>query len=119
MSSPHTALAGLNELAEEVRRINKANGWRVTQPGDWCPGGDDEHGYRVYKIPAVLALIHSEVSEALEAFRVNDRINFDEELADIIIRLLDLCAGLVINIEAELLKKVEKNRHRAHRHGGC
>lgn len=42
-------------------------------------------------IPELLCLIHSEVSEALEAYRNNDDVNFREELADVAIRLF-ICA---------------------------
>jgi NTP pyrophosphatase (non-canonical NTP hydrolase) len=37
-------------------------------------------------VPEKLCLIHSEVSEALEAHRKDDKENFAEEIADIIIR---------------------------------
>ena len=60
----------LYEMIREVRDINKRNGFSLIIPGDW----EDN-----YKIPTVLALIHSEVSEALEAFRHNDKENFKEE----------------------------------------
>lgn len=69
-------------------------------------------------VPEILCLIHSEVSEALEAYRNHDDENFAEELADIGIRLLDAAEGYGINLEAEILKKHEKNKARSYRHGG-
>ena len=99
----------MNELAKEINEINTNNGWNVLQPSQW----DD-----TYKIPAILALIHSEVSEALEAFRKGDRANFDEELADVIIRVLDCSGGLGIDIDAVVRAKLEKNKTRGWRHGG-
>lgn len=110
---PHSVerpVGPLNELAREVIQINTANGWNVTTPENW-------HDNK-YKIPAVLALVTSEVSEALEAFRKNDRENFDEEIADVVIRCLDLCGGLGIDIDGEVARKLEKNRKRGFRHGG-
>lgn len=71
----------LQQLSTEIRTINQANGWVLVQESDW------EHPY---KIPAVLSLIHSEVSEALEGFRKNDKTNFSEELADIINTLISI-----------------------------
>ena len=53
----------LGELATEIRGINEANGWNLTEIRDWETND--------YKIPAILALIHSEASEALEAYRHN------------------------------------------------
>lgn len=99
----------LNELGSEILEINKANGWNVTTPENW----ED-----TYKIPAVLALITSETSEALEAFRNNDKDNFAEECADQIIRILDLTAGLEIDIDMILRVKLDKNKRRGYRHGG-
>jgi len=102
-------MSDLNELASEIREINRANGWNVTKHGDW---------EQEYKVPAILALIHSEVSEALEAFLGDDRNNFGEELADIIIRVLDCAPGLKIDIDECVRRKLEVNRQRGYRHGG-
>lgn len=100
----------LNELGKEIIEINTANDWKVTKPSDWS---ENE-----YKIPAILALIHSEASEALEGFRHDDKANFAEELADILIRVLDCASGLEIDMDATVRSKLEKNRQRGWRHGG-
>ncbi|MCL6612607.1 MAG: hypothetical protein K6T66_13820 [Peptococcaceae bacterium] len=47
----------------------------------------------------LIALIHSEVSEALEA---NSCADFCTELADICLRIMDLCGAYNINLEAVL-----------------
>jgi NTP pyrophosphatase (non-canonical NTP hydrolase) len=100
-----------DELGAEIIKINAANGWNTTTPDTWGQAN-------VYKIPAILALIHSEVSEALEAFRHGNRANFEEELADTLIRILDCTHGLGIDIGAAVLAKLEINRSRGFRHGG-
>jgi len=100
----------LNALSLEIVEINRKNGWKVATPDDWDSSD--------YKIPALLALIHSEVSEALEAFRHGDKDNFEEELADVLIRVLDCTGGLRIDIDAAVSKKLEVNRHRGYRYGG-
>lgn len=99
----------LKTLGLEIIEINKANGWNVTTPDDW---GD------TYKVPGVLALIHSEVSEALEGFRGGDKANFEEELADVLIRVLDCATGLGLDLDTAVAAKLDKNRARSFRHGG-
>lgn len=98
-----------NKLALQIIEINRANGWDVATPESW----EDTN-----KIPAVISLIHSGVSEALEAFRHDDKENFVEELGDIIIRVLDLTAGMGLDIDKAVADKLEKNKTRGYRHGG-
>lgn len=64
-----------------------------------------------------LMLIVSELGEAQEGLRHNDMDNFKEELADVAIRLGDLCGGLEIDLEAEIEKKMQKNKDRPYKHG--
>lgn len=78
-----------------------------------------KHGWwdKERPIPELLCLIHSEVSEALEAYRNNNSEEMAEELADIIIRVLDMAEGLKINITNEIIRKHEINKSREYRHG--
>jgi NTP pyrophosphatase (non-canonical NTP hydrolase) len=64
------------------------------------------------EIGTLLALIHSEVSEALEADRLGDRENFAEELADAVIRIADLAGGVAIDLEAAIVEKMARNAQR-------
>lgn len=64
-----------------------------------------------------LMLVCSEVAEAAEAVRKNDVVNFREEIADAIIRLLDIGGTTHMDIDAELAAKMEKNNQRPHKHG--
>ena len=62
-----------------------------------------------------IALIHSEVSEAYEAYRhknIDGKDGFKEELGDTIQRVLHLCAIFNIDIEEEILKKINSNKDR-------
>jgi NTP pyrophosphatase (non-canonical NTP hydrolase) len=65
----------------------------------------------------MLMLIVTELSEGMESYRTKDMENFREEIADTFIRLFDLCGGLEIDIEKEILKKMKKNRKRPYMHG--
>lgn len=68
-------------------------------------------------IGEALMLVVTELAEGMEAHRKQDDANFREELADTFIRLFDLCGGLGIDIEAEIMKKCEKNKTRPYKHG--
>lgn len=64
-----------------------------------------------------IALMHSELSEALEALRKENRENLAEELADCVIRILDYCGGNNIDLEKVLIEKIAKNMDRPYKHG--
>ncbi|MDP2938898.1 MAG: nucleotide pyrophosphohydrolase [Candidatus Omnitrophota bacterium] len=65
----------------------------------------------------MLMLVVTELSEAMESYRIQDKKNFNEEIADSFIRLFDLCGGLKIDIEKEIRKKMFKNKARPYKHG--
>lgn len=68
-------------------------------------------------VPVKLALVHTEVSEAIEADRKGDDENFGEEIADIFIRLGDLCGMKGIDIESIVASKMAYNESRPYLHG--
>jgi NTP pyrophosphatase (non-canonical NTP hydrolase) len=76
------------------------------------------------KIGNKLALVHSEVTEVLEAIRKNKGSEeIVEEIADIIIRILDVYAAMknedqILHSLDEILEsKINKNKERARLHG--
>ena len=78
--------------------------------------------------PELLCLIHSEISEALEAYRdgeidtvVHDNgkpEGFWVEMADAVIRVMDLAGRFDVDLEHIIALKHEYNKTRPHRHGG-
>lgn len=64
-----------------------------------------------------LALIHSEVSETLEALRDNDREHEAEELADVLIRVVDYAAFRNLDLDAAVAAKIAVNAERPRLHG--
>jgi NTP pyrophosphatase (non-canonical NTP hydrolase) len=113
----------MNKLSEEIYLANKEKGF-------W----DKERN-----VGEMLMLITSELGEAMEAHRKNrfairSEINpqkdiepvkfehlikdtFEDEIADAIIRLLDMCGGLKIDIEWHIIQKLRYNATRPRLHG--
>ncbi len=84
-----------------------------------CHGIAREKGFweKDRNVGEALMLVVTELAEAMEGYRHQDKDNFREELADTFIRLFDLCGGLGIDIQAEIEKKCEKNKARPYKHG--
>lgn len=82
-------------------------------------GNAIEHGWWEDQrpIPELLCLVHAEVSEALEAYRKRDDEHMAEELADIVIRVMDMCEAYDIDLAHEITRKHEINKLRPYRHG--
>ena len=109
----------LNELAEEIYQNNKEKGF-------W----DNERN-----VGEMLMLVTSELGEAMEAHRKGRFANleayeefsenfedaikdtFEDEIADSVIRLLDMCGGLGIDIDTHVRLKLEYNKTRERLHG--
>jgi NTP pyrophosphatase (non-canonical NTP hydrolase) len=66
-----------------------------------------------------ISLVHSEVSEALEADRRNEgKERVAEELADTIIRIFDGAIEFDLDVETAILTKMAYNKTRSPKHGG-
>lgn len=92
----------IRHFIRECHRIAKVKGW-------WDEERNDGE---------LIALMHSELSEALEAMRAHStKVAVAEELADCCIRIFDYCGARNIDLEKTLLKKMEYNKTRPYRHG--
>ena len=78
-----------------------------------------EHGFNwtPHDIDTMLLRIHSEVSEASEAARDENKKELAEEMADIFIRLANACEVMGIDLEEEVKRKHGKNLLRKKLHG--
>ena len=95
----------INEAQKTAGKIAREKGW-------W----DDER-----ENGTLIALMHSELSEALEADREGNLTGKDgvaEELADTVIRILDFCDNKGIDLEQEVIEKMKINADREFKHGG-
>ncbi len=109
----------LNDLRDEIQQWAKDKGW------------EDHEKYPDRTFGDLIALMHSELSEALECYRWGNSptyVSFDPdnekpegipiEFADCIIRILQACGKYGIDIDAAMRLKMEYNRTREERHGG-
>ena len=104
---------GLDALSAMLHEIAKEKGF-------W--DGD----YTYDKVGNKLALVHSEVTEVLEAIRKNKGSEaVVEEMADVIIRLLDIYAAMrneeavLHSLDEVLEKKININKDRPKLHGNA
>ena len=99
----------LRALQTEIHSIARSKGFHDTERtvGEGC------------------MLIASEVAEAFEEWRRKDskvypawKERFGEELADIVIRVMDEAELRGVDLASAILAKIDKNRERDYMHGG-
>lgn len=113
----------LQELQEQIGDENHERGWHERWYSLFTNESEVDH------IAAKLALVHSEISEALEELRNGHHYTetyyngdkpegFPIELADAVIRILDLAYMLGFDLEEFIKIKLKYNATRGHKHGG-
>ena len=105
----------------QIKELIAAAYTNALQKGFWedldCPFTDISTQEHYNAIGNRLMMIVGEVAEAHESLRKLETTNFVEELADVMIRLADLCGGLDLDLEDAIIKKMAKNKLRPYKHG--
>jgi NTP pyrophosphatase (non-canonical NTP hydrolase) len=128
--------AGINQMVDFAHGVAVQSGW-------WLPKGEAKMALELLNddsltmeqevrdlllqvatkprnVGEALALVHSEVSEAMEAARKNlnddhltDRKGLEVELGDAVIRIFDLAGGLGLDLGGAIVEKMAYNTKRA------
>lgn len=91
----------INETAKDVAEIRAAHGFETSREN----------------MLGKLMLVVTELAEAAEDVRHERWEHFGEEIADAMIRLMDIGHSLGYDLEKEITRKMEINRGRPHLHG--
>lgn len=106
-------------VEESHGRSVAAGWWRTSFDLDLLGEVQDETRLGVALVNEKIALIHSEISEAMEGFRkdamddkLEHRKQIEVELADAIIRIADLAGALQLDVGGAIVDKMAYNQIR-------
>jgi len=123
---PELAANIITSLKELPEIENFLEGWLIWEA--WAHKTAIDHGWwdGDRNDGELIALMHSELSEALEAMRHGDKPSehipdfsgVEEELADVVIRIMDYAAARGHRVAEAIGAKIAYNQFRSYKHGG-
>ncbi len=111
-----------------MKNLFKAIHQNAVDHGWWDKEWNGDEEVTAESILVKIALCHAELSEAVEEVRKGDSFydmyfkgskpeGLVVELADAVIRIIDLCEGLELDLENAIRQKHEFNKTRPYKHG--
>ena len=111
----------IEELQSSIHQANILAGWWTDLSNNMDLAQEARQGTRLGKaiVAEKLCLIHSEISEAMEGHRKNlpddklpHRLMLEVEMADAVIRIMDLAGAMKLDIGGAIQEKLSYNATR-------
>lgn len=101
-----------NDISERTTKVAEDHGWTIDQDP--------------VNLTAKICLVHSELSEAVEAIRIGNPESkkiptftlLEEELADVILRIMHIGYRMDLEVGGAVVHKLLYNQKRPYKHGG-
>lgn len=114
-------ITAIEELQSSIHQANVTAGWWTDLSTNMDLTEEVRQGTRLGKalVAEKLCLVHSEISEAMEGHRKSlqddklpHRPMVEVEMADAVIRILDLCGAMKLDLAGAIFEKLSYNKTR-------